>query len=315
MDRAVIVLSALLLNAVLGGPRRLYAPLRLSQLSQFPVTLLRDAERKLNREHRSQQQREWRGGILVAAVIVADMLAGWLGGALFSNDLHFVEIILLAALLPVRQTWDLVAQLRRYLQEGNLLQARLTLEGTVWRHYMLLDEYGLARAGIEMLAVHFSEKILAPILWYLLFGLPGFFISKSIYLMVETLTTLSSDRNGRGFKSAATFVHFLIHYVPVRIAAFLWSVAGLFPTSGNAFAGDSKALLSKAMMNGSAQTVSLLSAAGALGISLGGPSSAYANKEWLGTGTVRATPRHLRRALYVFALLNLLLFVLLGIFL
>ena len=315
MDRAVLVLCALLLNLIFGGPKSLYTALGITRYTRMPADFLRDAERRLNRQHRSIEQRQWRGVVLVCMVVASALLLGWIGDALLEGNLHFMEIMLLAALLPARQAWDAAWRIYRGLKAGNIAQARTALEGTPWRHYMLLDEHGLARAGIEILAVHFSEKILAPSLWYLLFGLPGICVSRAAMLMIESLPLApAGDKNADGFRSAALGLHFVLHYLPARIAVFLWMVAALFPPSGDARA-VAKILLAGRFSTAEPQALSMLAAANALSLSLGGPSSIYSHQEWLGVGTAKAMPKHIRHALYLFALLHLFLFIGLGLFL
>jgi len=309
MERSLFALCALLLNVVLAGPRQWYGAFGLSDWFRTPATLVRDAERKLNREHRSLKEREWRGALLTSLVLAGSLIAGWFFGWLFRHGLEFAELLVLTAALPVRPTWDRVSQLRKNLYAGNLQAARQALAGTAWRHHALLDEYGLGRAGIELLAVNFSEKIVAPVFWYLLLGLPGLFASKSLALLQETLT----QRGGaEGFGKAARSVHYWLHYLPSRLAALLWLAASLFlpwvklRETAKQIAGG---------VNGAApQIVSLLSAAAVLKLTLGGPASIYAQR-WIGSGTSRPASSDVKRALYVFALLDLLLFILLGIFL
>ncbi|MDE3017077.1 MAG: cobalamin biosynthesis protein [Pseudomonadota bacterium] len=307
MERAFIVLSALLLNAVSAGPRRIYVGLGLTRLSRWPAQRVRDLERKLNRSHRSLTERETRGMILVGVVFLGSLLAGGLGGLLFQHNLRFVELLIVTILLPVRPTWDIASRIRKCLQAGDMAGARQALEGTAWKHHALLDEYGVARAAIEMLAVHFSEKILAPAVWYLLFGLPGLLLSKAAWLLRETL---ASDP---AFGQAAKAAHVLLHYLPSRLAALLWLSASLFLPSCRA--SDIIKQVTPALIKTSPPLLALLSAAGALRLSLGGPASVYAGKQWLGSGSARPGATDIRRALTLFALLHLLLFILVGFFL
>jgi adenosylcobinamide-phosphate synthase len=312
MDHALLILSALLLNILLAGPRILYNNLSFMRL---PSNVLRSIERKLNRERRSLDQRHMRGVVLVVAVMVFGLLTGWIGELIFKDNLRFVEIGLLAILLPVRPTWDFVSYLDRTLRAGNIMQAKKAFEGTAWRHAMLLDERGLARAGIEMLSVHFSEKIVAPIVWFFLFGLPGFLISKLIYLMVEILRPLNDEKlEEHGFSGAAVTVHYLMHYVPARLAALLWPMAVLFPPPGDP-AKVLAGIMSGRLFSATPQSVSILAAASSLSLSLGGPASSYTGAAWEGSGTAKATPAHLKRAQQLFALLVLTLFLLLSGFL
>src|SRR5262245_14912292 len=133
MSRALLVLTALLLNALAAGPRQLYAALGLTRLAQRPAALLRDIERRLNREHRSTAERQMRGQLLVAAAVAGSLLIGWLVGALSGKGA--LELIILAASLPVRPSWDCASQIRKALQSGDVPAAKQALEGTAWRYH------------------------------------------------------------------------------------------------------------------------------------------------------------------------------------
>jgi adenosylcobinamide-phosphate synthase len=310
MERAVLLISALVLNAVIAGPRRWYAPLHASRLTAYPARLIRSAERKLNREHRSEGERETRGLVLVITVVTASALLGLVLGWLFQSHFGFAELLLLIFFLPVRPTWDCVAQIRRSLAAGNLPGARDALADSVWRHHALMDEYGVARAGIEMLAVHFSEKIVAPALWYLLLGLPGLLISKAIYMMQEALAL---PVGGHGFGGPARKAHALLHYIPARIASILWLFAGLFLPGANPSRAAKQ--IGAGLITDAPQALSVRSAAAVLDVSLGGAVSVYAGQEWYGGGTARPLHTDVKRGLYAFVLLNLFAFILAGFFL
>ena len=81
MDRALLSASALLLNAVFGGPRSWYTALGADRIAAYPVRVLRELERKLNREQRSPEDRETRGQLLVAVVLAAGIIGGLILGA------------------------------------------------------------------------------------------------------------------------------------------------------------------------------------------------------------------------------------------
>lgn len=300
MERAFLALCALLVNAMLAG-RRWYMPPVVVRLYLLPSQVLRELERKLNREHRGEKELQFRGFILVIAGILVGILGGVVLHWVFSQNLHFLEIAMLALLLPVRQSWDVTAQIKRSF--GNLQAMRAGLADTPWRHHALLDEHGVARAGIEFLAVQFAEKILSPVLWYLCFGLPGFFICKIVTLMQETLP---SNPFGKG----ARLAHDALHYLPARLAALLWIMAAWFLPSANIQTVASRVW--KGFSRPQAHALILLTAASALRLSLGGPTSIYTGGQWLGEGTARATVPDLRRAQYLFVLLLIFLFLFLG---
>jgi adenosylcobinamide-phosphate synthase len=310
VERILLVLGALVLNALLGGPRRFYAALGLARIGRMPAQWVRVFERKLNREHRSIKERETRGWLFALFALLAALIAGSLMTLLLSDALPTVELVLLACLLPFRSTWDTVASLRRGLRDGNLSVARQSLEYTVWKHHPLLDEFGLARAGVEMLAVHFSEKIVAPIVFYVLFGLPGLCLSKTIYLLQETLVrpTESEEAFGR----ASRKLHHMLHYIPSRMTAGLWLVAAIVLPSANVYSAAEQ--VKNGVFGESPQDLSILSAASVLNLCLGGTSSAYVHEGWIGAGTAKVTHAHIGRALRAFFVLHVLLFCFFGIF-
>ena len=311
MDRAVFILSALLLNAAFAGPRWLYTPLKLDRIAHIPASLIGKAERKLDREHRSLREREARGAMFVVVVFIGCTVLGWALGWILSFNLQPVEIVIVAALLPVRPSWDRVRQVQRYLKKNDLLAARHALENTPWRHSALLDPCGMARAGIELLAVQFSVKILSPCLWFCLCGLPGMFFIRALYLIVETLNPPLDGP--QGFGRLARQVHYVLDYIPSRLAALLWLAAAYFmPTASPAQAAQR--IWEEAKFTRDSQSFILMSVAHVLQLSLGGPMSAYGDKRWWGSGTVKATPADMGRGLYLFALLNLFLFIGFGLF-
>lgn len=316
MDRAILILSAIIANALLAGPRRFYARFRLPPVLQMPAMTLRTLERKLNRENRSLQQRRLRGIILVMVVVIASIALGVMLERVFRYYFGFLELVILAVMLPVRPTWDCASDIYKALKANDLPAARKVLEGTLWRHHAVLDAHGVARAGIEMLSVHFSEKILAPAFWYVFLGLPGFFASKSIYLLKETLVrpAAMTQEGDSGFGRAAYVAHFLFHFLTSRTAALLWLAAMAFLPSSRPLDATQQVIGGDVDM-GSPEYVALLSTAAVLNISLGGPTSVYIGDQWLGSGRAKATAPDIRNALYLFALLHLFIIILFGVFL
>lgn len=309
IDRAFLILCSLLLNAALAGPRRWYVALGLATVARYPAAWIRDAERRLNRDHRSFKERESRGMVLVVFVLAASLVLGAAGNWLLQRNFHFLEILFIGLLLPVRPTWDCVSQIRQGLHGGDLAKAKQALEDTAWKHHALMDEYGVARAGIEMLAVHFSEKILAPVLWYLVLGLPGLLMSKAIYLLQETL--VRPGDSGQGFGKAARQAHAVLHYIPSRLAAVFWLAACVFMPAAKLRRAARQ--VSDGMKGRTPQAMSLLAAASVLGMSLGGPNSVYAQGGWIGNGTPKPMAADVKRGLMFFAVLHLFLFVFVGV--
>lgn len=301
MDRALFVISALLLNALLGH-LSLYEWFARQPAVQYTNQWLALIERKLNREHRSPQEREMRGWILIGAVLAACLLLGAGAQWLLHRQAWLLELVILTAALPARSAWERMQRLRTGLQAGDPDAASRALDSAAPP-----DEPGIARAGIELLAVHFSEKILAPALWYMAFGLPGLCLSKAVWWLQRSLA-----KPGHAFGRAASAVHYWLHYVPSRLNALLWIVASLFLPSARI--REAVYALSDAMPKSPPDRLALQSAAAVLHLSLGGPHSPYAHGAWLGGGSVKPLPADLKRAQWSFVLLCLLFFLLTGLF-
>lgn len=306
-DHLLFAMLALLCNAAFAGPRRLFLACGTAHVSQLPAHLLRTLERKLNREHRSDKQREIRGIILAALVAVGATIFGYMLSWMLAGNLQFVELLILAACLPVRECIDIALGVRKHLLAGNIVKARQVLEGTPWRHHALLDEFGVARAAIENVAIQLCCKILAPLFWYLLLGLPGLFMSKLVYMLQETLALAPAQP--KSFAKASISLSQFMHVIPVQIGAYLCLMAGAFLPSGK---WRQAGVFLLGHWGAPLHVLSLAGVASVLGLSLGGPSSVYVSSQWIDAGTVRASGGDVLRAVYLFGLALLLLLVLLG---
>ncbi len=309
MDKALLVVIALFISTIFGGWwQKLLNLLNISHLLDYPARLLRDSERKLNRENRPLAELHFRGMLLTIAVVVASFITGWLFSLIFGNSV--VTLIILTISLPVGSSWSRVNYIKKYLKTGNLPAAREQLDGTVFRHHAIMDAPALARAAIEYLAVQFSEKILAPIFWFMLLGVAGLFASLAICLLQETLAGAASKPTP--FGKAARDAQFLFNYVPARLAVFLWIVAILFLPSSNWREVITK--ISVEMPTGTPNHLALLCAASSLNLSLGGKTSGYCNDKCIGSGKTIPTNADITRAQFLFVLLCLLLLISLGPF-
>ena len=189
-------------------------------------------DRKLNREIRSEASRRGRG---IVTVIVLVGLAAAIGlaiqrvcrGSLVGAA---VEALLIAVLVAQRSLYDHVADVARALDRGGLTAGRDAVRHIVGRDPMSLDAHGVARAAIESLAENFSDGVVAPVLWYLLLGLPGLFA----YKMANTLDSMIGHQTPhyRSFGWAAARFDDLANLVPARISGLLIAAAALFTENG-----------------------------------------------------------------------------------
>jgi len=310
-DHLIALVAALLLNGLLGGPRRWHARLGLRLPGQMIVALVKSIERRLNRDKRPPKDLEKRGTI-TATVLLAVSAALGIALAVALKRIYWggmIEIVLTASMLSLRQDADFASELAGAVEANEGEKARQVLLGSIWRNAALLDGHGVCRAAVETVAVHFTDRVVSPAFWYLLLGLPG--------MMVCRMATLLADTTGYGrdaFGKAAFYANAVMQAVPSVLSTLLVVLSSVFLP----FCNPKQALTAWARyisdMDYRKRQVGLFAAA--LSLSLGGPLSVYAGGEWIGSGAARASAKDARRAVLLlwfsaFLLLLCLLLVLL----
>ena len=225
---AVMYLAlALLLDRMLGDPPWLWS--RIPHPAAAVGGLIGWADRRFNDERLSAGARRRRGLVLIAVLILAAVVAGRvLHGALAALAPGFVlEIVLVAILLAHRSLTDHVEAVAAALEETPPDRppavARDALSRIVGRDVSQFDTPAIARAAIESLAENFSDGVVAPALWYALFGLPGILAYKAI----NTADSMIGHRNERhaAFGFGAARADDIASFVPARISAHLLRIA------------------------------------------------------------------------------------------
>lgn len=315
-ERLSTLLFALLLVLLLGGPLRFYRALSLTRIGGLFPAFIRQLEAKLNRKHRSSRERQMRGAIIVFLMMSCAMYVGTLLERLpASFETLLLHIFILAVFIPARALLDQVLDLARLLSRSgtDIAAARNALGPAARRDVTTLDMHGIARASIENLAIRFTEHVISPAFWYLIFGIPGVLMVRVIASMHRTIGIASPRLKDFGW-CTALFAR-MIHFIPSRITAILLCLASFFsPLSypGRAwrtmFAQSSGFILSYVGLPVAAM-------AGALKLSLGGPrkvENTVIEDGWIGDGTPKATVRDMKRALILYALSTSLLMLLMA---
>ncbi len=287
-SRAWILLAALALDAVAGRPWGPFARL------PHPVRLIGGAidvlESKLNRPQRGDRER-FRRGVLVVALLAAAALG--LGLALHvavrAVPLTWpLEAVAVTALLAQRSLYCHVRDVAHALSFGGLAAGRAAVARIVGRDVEGLDTAGVARAAIESCAENFSDGVVAPALWYLVLGLPGIFLYKT----VNTLDSMIGHRDERfrAFGAASARLDDLMNLIPARLAGAAVVAAALVVPGADARAAR-HVMLRDARKHASPNAGWPESAvAGALGLALGGPrryGGVVIDAPWLGSGSMQ----------------------------
>ncbi|MDT8445504.1 MAG: adenosylcobinamide-phosphate synthase CbiB [bacterium] len=188
---------------------------------------------------------------------------------------------------------DLIAQGRKVagsLLEGDPEAARYHTSYLVSRETAPMDPPAMVRATLESLAENWVDGFLSPLLAYLAFGLPGLLLFK----WTSTLDSMIGYRNTRylAYGWAAAKLDDFFNWLGARLSWLLWGLAG---ASKAAWAiGWRDRGVTASPNSGWSEA----SAAGALGVQLGGPvwrEGQLDEAPWIGDGNQRPEAPEIHR--------------------
>jgi adenosylcobinamide-phosphate synthase len=298
-----LLLLALAIDAYVGELPLLF------RYVPHPVVLIGRAigalDRRLNRVSRSDRDRFRRGVATVAVLMAAAAAAGLALHWVFVRSKLglIVALFLMVTLLAQRSLYDHVEDVRRALAGDGLPAARKAVSHIVGRDPNQLDEHGVARAAIESLAENFSDGVVAPVFWTVVFGVPGMLVYKT----ANTLDSMIGHRTPHyeQFGKAAARLDDALNYLPARLAGLIIAAAALFAPGARPL----KAMSAMWQDAGKHRSVNAgwpeAAMAGALDLALAGPRrypELVVNDPWIGGGRARATHHDIRRALHLYAI-------------
>ncbi|MDO8670155.1 MAG: cobalamin biosynthesis protein [Dehalococcoidia bacterium] len=161
----------------------------------------------------------------VMAVLIATALLGGLSYYIlgFLHENNFLGYILIGVFLlkgsfSVRALHAAATRVGLLLDEGEIEEARFYLRDLVSRDASSLDKPLIAAAAVESVAENITDSLVAPLFYFLLFGVPG-------ALVYRTVNTFDSMIGYRGIyeylgKFAARLDD-LLNFIPARLTALL----------------------------------------------------------------------------------------------
>jgi adenosylcobinamide-phosphate synthase len=308
VDPLLVLIGALLVDACLGDMPLLF------RVVPHPVVLIGRAiawfDVRLNREQRSEQARRTRGIVTVVVLVAGAALVGTLIDLICRHFAYgwLIELVIIAVFLAQRSLFQRVRAVGAALVEKGLHAGQEEVRHIVGRDPLSLDVYGVARAGIESLAENFSDGVVAPVFWTVLFGLPGLFVYKTANTMDSMIGHLSPRY--RSFGWAAARFDDLLNLAPARLSGVLITLAGALVPRARGLDAVRIMLRDAGKHRSPNAGWPEAAMAGALDLALAGPRR-YAERvvddPWIGDGRARATPADLHRALIVYAVACVLL--------
>lgn len=205
---------ALLIDALFGEPKWFW--------SRFPhpAVLMGHVVDKLDNALNIGQSRRINGIFALALMVIG---AGILGLLLQLFPGQIVDILVLAIFLAQKSLTEHVDRVAAGLRMS-LAQARRDVAMIVGRDTADMNEGSVARSAIESAAENFSDGVIAPVLWFLIGGLPGLFI----YKITNTADSMIGYRTKKyeEFGWAAARFDDLLNLIPARASACLiWLTA------------------------------------------------------------------------------------------
>lgn len=210
------LLLALLLDKLFAEPKRFHPLVGFGRYAKW-------VEDFFAPEH----SRRWQGVIALVFVILPFLLlACWLEYAFHSQP--FIYSVIAGLIVYLAIAWQSLLQhaqaIARPLQQGDLIQAREEVAKIVSRDCSQLDEIGIAKAATESVLENGADAIFHALFWFAIAGIPGVVL----YRLANTLDAMWGYKNQRylSFGWAAARLDDVLNYLPARITALLYALAG-----------------------------------------------------------------------------------------
>ncbi|PCJ90187.1 MAG: cobalamin biosynthesis protein [Porticoccaceae bacterium] len=272
------IVLAILLDQLLGEPKRLHPLVGFGRLANTLEPLLRRAERTIRKYivRADELPTDYRVAGALGWLLLVPVFTAILYWAL----LHRLEVLgafwelLISALVvyfciggrSLAEHARAVARplSKEPLSSNDIDDARNQLSRIVSRDTAALESEGIAKATVESVLENASDAILAPIFWFSIAGIPGVLL----YRFANTLDAMWGYKNQhyRYFGWAAARMDDVLNWMPARCCALSYAITGNWKTAIRCW--QRQAPLCESPNAGPV----MASGAGAMGISLGGPA-------------------------------------------
>lgn len=285
-----ILIGAFLLDIAMGDPRWLPHPVRIIGKAITGYELLL-------RGHLKTHSAERLGGALLVVLITVPtfiiILMVCRGSVWVSHNVSMLLgvltiIYMTSTTIAIRELVKSARLVIDSVKQRRLYMARCKLSMIVGRDTDCLSEKEILKATMETLAENLSDGIIAPLFYLAIGGLP----LAMTYKAINTLDSMVGYKNDKyiHFGWAAARLDDIVNYIPARITGILIVIASfILSRSFSILRSSFKTMLSDGMKHPSPNSgIPEAAIAGALGISLGGPSTyggILVEKPYIGVGS------------------------------
>ncbi len=286
LERGCILTLACLLDLLFGDPHWLYHPVQaIGFLISRWERLLWRLFRLREPQDMDRGRKKFAGFFLVLLVLLCTLSGIMLSLRLLEHFLgiwaaRLLQLFWCAQLLAAHSLFAESRKVYTALKKEGLAAGRRAVSMIVGRDTEALDESGVVKAAVETVAENTSDGVVAPMLFFCCFGLPGMFFYKA----VNTMDSMVGYRNAHyyDFGTAAARLDDLCNFLPSRISGILMvfsaGICALFCRNVPVFSGRNAWRIflrdrRKHKSPNSAQTEA--ACAGALSVQLAGPAAYF----------------------------------------
>jgi adenosylcobinamide-phosphate synthase len=229
-----------------------------------------EMDRRLNRAGRTPQDLAVRGGVACALIALSAFV---IGIAVDRVAVHAYGWVVLPPFLALNVSSMGVLRMARLvagkLKENDAAGAAKIAQPFARDDLAKADAHTISRRALEALAIALNDSLVAPLFWFLLLGAPGV----AVYVAASALADAFDRQDARHamFGAPARTLARILDYAPSCLTAFLLSLAALFVSKSNPLRGFATALSQSARFRPAHRGLVIAAAAGALGVTLGGP--------------------------------------------
>lgn len=306
VDALLLLVIALIVDACIGDS----ALLRrfLPGPAELVARAVAQLDRRLNRIDRSDGVRRARGSLVTLLLLILGGLVGFCLSVLVRHIPAgaFIELLVLVRCLTLRLPWGAMGRTVAALEAKDSEGGRQAVGPLTDRQLWSLDDHGTVRAGVEGAARALTHGVVAPALFYTLFGLAGLLAWAALDGTVRIIGH-DTPRHAH-FGALARRLSSLLGLPAALIATLVVVLSASFVPRASALRGlrDVKTAGGHPM---GADALPVATFAGVLDLSVAGPrreGERVVKEPWLGSGRARAMPRDLRAAMALYAIAALI---------
>ncbi len=260
---SVIIVIALLIDAIFGEPRRWHPLVGFGNIASA-------LENKLNKASEKHHFSSYIRGLAAWTLMVLPfVLIVWFLQQSLQQIHPQIEIIIgivcLTIAVGTKSLMQHAQAVSVALKKQDLVQARKQIAMMVSRDTSNSDEVAINQATIESVLENGNDAIFAAIFWFIIFGAPGVVL----YRLANTLDAMWGYKTERFtyFGWAAARIDDGLNWFPARITALSYALAGSTLSAWSCWQKQAK------HWHGINPGVVMASGAGALNVSLGGSAT------------------------------------------